>query len=92
MRSNAGMATRRRDVDLRFAPVSALRTLAWLGLAWLALNFPFSGFLCSLRWLLDPCLQCLVYGPHKHRARAVEERTAFGQSGSFDRQFRLPCT
>ena len=30
MRSNAGMATRRRDVDLRLAQVSALRTLAWL--------------------------------------------------------------
>ena len=32
MRSNAGMATRRRDVDLRFTQVAALRTLAWLGL------------------------------------------------------------
>jgi hypothetical protein len=39
MRSNAGMANRQGDVDLRFAfksppPVS---TLAWLGLAWLGL-------------------------------------------------------
>ena len=32
MRSNAGMATKRRAVDLRFAKVSALRTLAWLGM------------------------------------------------------------
>ena len=32
MRSNAGMATRRRDVDLREAQVSALRTLASLGI------------------------------------------------------------
>ena len=39
MRSNAGMATRRRDVDLRFAQVSALRTLAWLGLAWPGYHF-----------------------------------------------------
>jgi hypothetical protein len=30
---NAGMANRQRDVDLDFAQVSALRTLAWLGLA-----------------------------------------------------------
>ena len=34
MRSNAGMATRRRDVDLRFVLVSApIRTLAWFGSA-----------------------------------------------------------
>jgi hypothetical protein len=32
MRSNAGMANRPRDVDLRFAQVFAVRTLAWL--AW----------------------------------------------------------
>jgi len=33
MRSNAGMANRQRDVDLRFAQVSApISTLAWLGL------------------------------------------------------------
>ena len=37
MRSNAGMANRQGDVDLRFAQVSApVRTLAWLG--WLGLN------------------------------------------------------
>ena len=36
MRSNAGMANRQGDVDLRFAQVSApVNTLAWLGLAWL---------------------------------------------------------
>jgi len=34
MRSNAGMANRQGDVDLRFAQVSApVNTLAWLGLA-----------------------------------------------------------
>jgi hypothetical protein len=39
MRSNAGMANRQGDVDLRFAQVSAPQltlwfVLAWLGLAW----------------------------------------------------------
>ena len=34
MRSNAGMANRQGDVDLRFAQVPPpVRTLAWLGLA-----------------------------------------------------------
>ena len=34
MRSNAGMANRQGDVDLRFAQVSApFRTLSWLDLA-----------------------------------------------------------
>jgi hypothetical protein len=32
MPSNAGMANRQRDVVLSFAQVSALSTLAWLGL------------------------------------------------------------
>jgi hypothetical protein len=31
MRSKAGMTNRQRNVDLRFAQVSALSTLAWLG-------------------------------------------------------------
>jgi len=36
MRSNAGIANRQGDVDLRFAKVSApVNTLAWLGSAWL---------------------------------------------------------
>jgi hypothetical protein len=36
MRSNAGMANRQGDVDLRFAQFSAppLSTLAWFGLVW----------------------------------------------------------
>jgi hypothetical protein len=29
MRSYAGIANKQRDIDLHFAPVSALRTLAW---------------------------------------------------------------
>jgi hypothetical protein len=47
MRSDAGMANRQRDVDLRFAQVSALRTLACLGLAWLGLAW------LGLAWLED---------------------------------------
>jgi len=37
MRSNAGMANRQEDVDLRFAQVEVpqVNTLAWPGLAWL---------------------------------------------------------
>jgi len=35
MWSNARMANRQLDVDLRCAQVSALSTLAWSGLAWL---------------------------------------------------------
>jgi len=39
MRSNAGMANREGDVDLRFAQVSApVRILVWLGLAGLGLE------------------------------------------------------
>jgi hypothetical protein len=53
MRSNAGMANRQGDVDLRFAQVSApqlaqlalLFGLAWLGLAWLGLAW------LGLAWL-----------------------------------------
>jgi len=42
MWSNAGMANRQGDVDLRFAQVSApVSTLAWLGLAWYRLSFRF---------------------------------------------------
>jgi len=37
MQSNAGMANRQGDMDLRFVQVSVpkFNTLAWLGLAWL---------------------------------------------------------
>ena len=35
MRSNAGMANRQGDVDLRFVQVSAPQLALWLGLAWL---------------------------------------------------------
>jgi len=35
MRSNAGMANRQGDVDLRFPQVYALHLTLWLGLAWL---------------------------------------------------------
>ena len=46
MRSDAGMANRHEDVDLRFAQVSASSgTLAWLGLAWLGLAW------LGLAWL-----------------------------------------
>ena len=34
MRSNAGMANRQGDDDLRFAQVSAPQLELWLGLAW----------------------------------------------------------
>jgi len=48
-RSNAGIANRKGDVDLRFTQVSAqVRTwlgLAWLGLAWLGLAW------LGLAWL-----------------------------------------
>ena len=51
MRSNAGMANRPGDVDLRFAQVSApVRTLAWLGLACLGLAWLGLAWL-DLAWL-----------------------------------------
>ena len=40
MRSNAGMANRQGDVDLRFAQVSAPQLELWLGLAWLGCRRP----------------------------------------------------
>ena len=51
MRSDAGMANRHEDVDLRFAQVSASSgTLAWLGLAWLGLAWLGLAWL-GLAWL-----------------------------------------
>ena len=41
MRSNAGMANREGDVDLRLAQVSSpVNTLAWPGLAWPGVAWP----------------------------------------------------
>ena len=37
MRSNAGMANRQGNDDLRFAQVDALQLTLWLGSAWLGL-------------------------------------------------------
>ena len=58
MLSNAGMANRQGDVELRFAQVSAPSQklgLAWLGLAWLGLAW------LGLAWLgfvVKPVLSC----------------------------------
>jgi len=42
MRSNAGMANRKGDVDLRLAQVAAPQLELWLGLAWLCLAWKLS--------------------------------------------------
>ena len=51
MRSNAGMANRQGDVDLRFAQVSAPQLTLWLGLAWLGLAW--LGCLCTSQQTLN---------------------------------------
>jgi len=50
MRSNAGMANRQGDFDLRFAQVSAALLELWLGLAWLGLAWLGLAWL-GLAWL-----------------------------------------
>jgi len=50
MRSNAGIAKRQGDVDLRFTQVSAPQLTLWLGLAWLGLAWLGLAWL-GLAWL-----------------------------------------
>ena len=57
MRSNAGMANRQGDVDLRFTQVDVPQLTLWLGLAWLGLAW------LGLVWL----------GLGKQRVRQIEK-------------------
>jgi hypothetical protein len=86
MRSNAGMADRQRDVDLRFTQVSALRTLACLVLSITSTFYAYKDGTASKFRNVDTKISDAGRLPKRHNKK---HNTAFNTRRKFEIKMNL---